>query len=64
MSTLIDVRKSEDFDWKRWPETEAFVDGLDRRRPSTGNAFAAEPGRADARPRRARGSRTGSTTWS
>ena len=35
------------FDWKRWPETDAFVDELIAT-ALDGNAFAAEPGGADA----------------
>ena len=50
------------FDWKRWPETEAFVDELIAT-ALAGNAFAAEPGGADAAARPGRGSRTGSITW-
>ena len=62
MSVAAAPAASSRSDWKRWPETEAFVDRLIDR-GLEGNAFAADlADRMTGRP--ARASRSGSITWS
>ena len=48
MSLATADRAAPAFDWKRWPETEALVDRVDRA-GARGERLRREPGRADAR---------------
>ena len=64
MSVDRELRAPPRFDWKRWPETEAFVDRLIDRGARRAMPFAAELAEPDDRARPARGSRSGSITWS
>ncbi len=62
MATVTEAAAPPSFEWKRWPETEEFVEGLIGA-ALAGNAFARRwP--SGCRPRPEPGSRCGSITWS
>ena len=62
MASIAELKAPPRFEWKRWPETDEFLDEADRR--GLGRQRAWPPiWRAGCRARPARNSRCGSTTW-
>ena len=61
MAATAEMTAPPRFEWKRWPETDAFVDEAIAV-ALAGNALRPR-WRAGCRARRARGSRSGSITW-